>query len=149
MTFGEGYHNFHHIFQADYRNGIKWYHFDPTKWLIKAFSIFGLANKLKKTPQHSIDIAILDMKIKKNTRILETSSVDSIPYVEKMKTTRDKLRSAMFSLHKATMEMKEGASKNSDELSAKIVQLKQNVVDGEAEIYAIFKDISNAKPNRA
>ena len=45
--------------------------------------------------------------------------------------------------------MKEGASKNSDELSAKIVQLKQNVVDGEAEIYAIFKDISNAKPNRA
>lgn len=149
LTFGEGYHNFHHIFQADYRNGIKWYHFDPTKWLIKAFSIFGLANKLKKTPQHSIDIAILDMKIKKNTRILETSSVDSIPYVEKMKTTRDKLRSAMFSLHKATMEMKEGASKNSDELSAKIVQLKQNVVDGEAEIYAIFKDISNAKPNRA
>jgi hypothetical protein len=55
----------------------------------------------------------------------------------------------MFSLHKATHEMKQGTSKNSEELSAKIIQLKQNVVDGETEIYAIFKDISNAKPNSA
>ena len=55
----------------------------------------------------------------------------------------------MFSLHKATNEMKQGTSKNSEELSARIIQLKQNVVDGETEIYAIFKDISNAKPNRA
>ena len=149
LTFGEGYHNFHHIFQADYRNGIKWYHFDPTKWLIQIFSMLRLATKLKKTPQHSIDIAILDMKIKKNTRILENNSVDSIPYVEKMKSTRDDLRSAMFSLHKVTNEMKQGSSNNSDELSAKIIELKQNIVDGETEIYAIFKDISNAKPNRA
>ena len=89
------------------------------------------------------------MKIKKNTQILEQSSVDSAPYVEKMKSTRDDLRSAMFSLHKATNEMKQGESKNSDELSAKIIQLKQNVVDGETEIYAIFKDIRNAKPNSA
>lgn len=26
VTFGEGYHNFHHEFPSDYRNGIKWYH---------------------------------------------------------------------------------------------------------------------------
>ena len=34
LTYGEGYHNFHHIFQNDYRNGVKWWQFDPTKWLI-------------------------------------------------------------------------------------------------------------------
>jgi len=34
LTFGEGYHNFHHEFPNDYRNGIMWYHYDPTKWLI-------------------------------------------------------------------------------------------------------------------
>src|SRR5262249_11812558 len=32
LTLGEGYHNFHHRFQGDYRNGIRWWHFDPTKW---------------------------------------------------------------------------------------------------------------------
>lgn len=31
VSLGEGYHNYHHEFPQDYRNGIKWYHFDPTK----------------------------------------------------------------------------------------------------------------------
>ena len=34
LTFGEGYHNYHHAFSGDYRNGVKWYHFDPGKWFI-------------------------------------------------------------------------------------------------------------------
>ena len=34
LTFGEGYHNFHHIFAHDYRNGVRWLQWDPTKWLI-------------------------------------------------------------------------------------------------------------------
>lgn len=28
VTFGEGYHNFHHEFPTDYRNAIKWYQYD-------------------------------------------------------------------------------------------------------------------------
>ncbi|MDO9620933.1 MAG: fatty acid desaturase, partial [Moraxellaceae bacterium] len=47
VTYGEGYHNYHHIFQYDYRNGIRWYHFDPTKWLIATLSVFGLTKNLK------------------------------------------------------------------------------------------------------
>ena len=47
ITFGEGYHNYHHAFAADYRNGIRWYHFDPTKWLIWVASCFGLARNLR------------------------------------------------------------------------------------------------------
>ena len=47
LTHGEGYHNFHHKFQFDYRNGIRWYHWDPTKWTIQMAHIFGLAQKLK------------------------------------------------------------------------------------------------------
>lgn len=49
FTYGEGYHNFHHTFQADYRNGIKWYHFDPTKWLIRGLNLLGLTWNLKRT----------------------------------------------------------------------------------------------------
>lgn len=49
LTFGEGYHNFHHTFANDYRNGIRWYHFDPTKWVIWTLNKLGLAHSLKKT----------------------------------------------------------------------------------------------------
>ena len=48
LTFGEGYHNYHHKFQWDYRNGIRWFHFDPSKWLIWGLSKIGLAKELKK-----------------------------------------------------------------------------------------------------
>jgi stearoyl-CoA desaturase (delta-9 desaturase) len=31
LTYGEGYHNFHHLFPNDYRNGVRWWQWDPTK----------------------------------------------------------------------------------------------------------------------
>ncbi len=54
LAFGEGYHNFHHKFAMDYRNGIKAYHYDPTKWLIGGLSKIGLTKNLKKVPDHII-----------------------------------------------------------------------------------------------
>lgn len=48
ITYGEGYHNFHHQFPLDYRNGIRAYHFDPTKWLIYGLSCLGLTWGLKR-----------------------------------------------------------------------------------------------------
>jgi stearoyl-CoA desaturase (delta-9 desaturase) len=47
FTFGEGYHNFHHRFPADYRNGVCWYHWDPSKWLIALLARMGLVWDLK------------------------------------------------------------------------------------------------------
>jgi stearoyl-CoA desaturase (delta-9 desaturase) len=47
LTFGEGYHNYHHMYQSDYRNGIRWYNFDPSKWLIWMLSKLGLAYDLR------------------------------------------------------------------------------------------------------
>jgi len=47
LTFGEGYHNFHHEFPSDYRNGIHFYDFDPTKWLIYGLEKLGLVAKLR------------------------------------------------------------------------------------------------------
>ena len=54
LTNGEGYHNFHHRFPNDYRNGIKWYHWDPTKWFIYSLSKLRLTWDLKKTPEQRI-----------------------------------------------------------------------------------------------
>lgn len=60
LTYGEGYHNYHHIFQADYRNGIRWWQWDPTKWMIAACSRIGLAKNLNRVPNFKIQRAILD-----------------------------------------------------------------------------------------
>ena len=52
FTFGEGYHNYHHMYPSDYRNGPRWYNFDPSKWLISILSVIGLATSLRTTLQH-------------------------------------------------------------------------------------------------
>lgn len=49
LTLGEGYHNYHHSFPADYRNGVRWYHADPTKWFIWVLSRLGLAFNLRRS----------------------------------------------------------------------------------------------------
>lgn len=65
FTHGEGYHNYHHIFQNDYRNGIRWYQWDPTKWFIKACSWVGLASDLRKVPSYKIRRAVVAMQYKR------------------------------------------------------------------------------------
>jgi stearoyl-CoA desaturase (delta-9 desaturase) len=50
LSFGEGYHNYHHSFQADYRNGPRLYNWDPSKWLIWTMEKIGLASNLRRSP---------------------------------------------------------------------------------------------------
>lgn len=54
LTFGEGYHNYHHTYANDYRNGVYWYQFDPTKWLIWILSKMGLAQNLRRMDTYTI-----------------------------------------------------------------------------------------------
>ena len=50
LSFGEGYHNYHHAYQYDYRNGPFWFNYDPSKWLIWSLSHTPLVNELKRVP---------------------------------------------------------------------------------------------------
>lgn len=54
FNFGEGYHNFHHRFAADYRNGVRWYQFDPGKWIIAMLEKLGLAWDLRRVSNFRI-----------------------------------------------------------------------------------------------
>lgn len=54
VTMGEGFHNFHHQFPLDYRNGVRYFHYDPTKWLIYGLAKIGLASDLRRIPDHKI-----------------------------------------------------------------------------------------------
>jgi stearoyl-CoA desaturase (delta-9 desaturase) len=71
LTYGEGYHNFHHIFQTDYRNGIRWWQWDPTKWMIAFFERVGLASDLQRVPDFKIQRALLDTQFRRARTSME------------------------------------------------------------------------------
>ena len=62
LTLGEGYHNYHHEFPQDYRNGIRWYQYDPTKWTIMLLYYLGLAYDLRFIPDDEVKKAKIQVK---------------------------------------------------------------------------------------
>jgi stearoyl-CoA desaturase (delta-9 desaturase) len=58
ITFGEGYHNYHHRFPFDYRNGARWWQYDPSKWLIWTMARVRLVNAVRSASPASIARAI-------------------------------------------------------------------------------------------
>jgi len=83
LTYGEGYHNYHHIFQHDYRNGIRWYQWDPTKWMIYLCHRLGLASDLVRVPDFRIQRALLDTQFARARRSLGAAR-DAKPLLEKL-----------------------------------------------------------------
>eukprot|EP01094_Clydonella_sp_ATCC50884_P018327 TRINITY_DN3376_c0_g1_i1.p1 TRINITY_DN3376_c0_g1~~TRINITY_DN3376_c0_g1_i1.p1 ORF type:complete len:706 (+),score=272.03 TRINITY_DN3376_c0_g1_i1:38-2119(+) len=64
VTFGEGYHNFHHEFPYDYRNGVHATAFDPAKWWIWVAEKLGWAWNVKRFDNAAIAKNKLTMKQK-------------------------------------------------------------------------------------
>ena len=56
LTYGEGYHNFHHTFPYDYRNGVKPWQFDPTKWCIWLLHKVNLVAELRRARMEEISL---------------------------------------------------------------------------------------------
>jgi stearoyl-CoA desaturase (delta-9 desaturase) len=65
LTYGEGYHNFHHMFAHDYRNGVRAWQWDPSKWFIAFMSWLGLAKNLKRVPWFKVQRALLDAQFRR------------------------------------------------------------------------------------
>lgn len=77
FTFGEGYHNYHHSFQHDYRNGVKPWQWDPTKWSIWILSKLGLATDLRVVSDEKIILAELrEVKEQTEAQISDKSALD-------------------------------------------------------------------------
>ena len=77
ITYGEGYHNYHHLFQNDYRCGIRWWHLDLNKWFISLCAMLGLAKNRKRAPQFKVLRARLNMEFKRARQKLEQSNVSA------------------------------------------------------------------------
>lgn len=64
VTFGEGYHNFHYEFPGDCRNGVRWWQYDPNKWLIWYWERLGMAKELGRYEWNVIGKGIYQQKFK-------------------------------------------------------------------------------------
>ena len=110
LTYGEGYHNFHHAFQYDYRNAIKWWQFDPTKWLIKAMSFIGLAKNLKMIPDEKILKSIAAQQLIKTQSILTQINLpDKESILISIQSEYEKLIAQMNAFYDAKKEWAESA----------------------------------------
>ena len=142
LTFGEGYHNFHHTFQADYRNGHKWYHVDPSKWWITSFNLLGLKSNLKSTPKHSIEAAKIDIKSKKAFSKLESRNIDTEEFQSQIDEHKSSMRSSLYEIHKLKRELKNCVASSKKAVKEKIIELKKNYADLKAELKAVFKEMN-------
>ena len=86
LTMGEGYHNFHHQFALDYRNGVRYYQFDPTKWLINFLFWVGLAEDLKRVSQEKIVRYRVDMEHKRVSQSQHSFSSLVLDQIQEVKS---------------------------------------------------------------
>ncbi len=145
FTFGEGYHNFHHTFQADYRNGHKWHHWDPSKWWIKCFSFFGLTRKLHRVPQWSIESAKMRTSFEKNIVGSVSDDVDS--YHHRSRDCLRRLRYALKELAEKRKEYKVGKrnhkAQRKEAWESKKNAMKAKMRECKVRIISIRKEFKN------
>jgi len=126
FTFGEGYHNFHHEFQHDYRNGVKPWQFDPTKWTIWLLSRLGLAGELRRVPGEKI----LLREIAENQRLLESRlSAKAVqlpePHHAMLRTAQERLHHAVENWERRKNEYVLATEKRIAASREKIAELKR------------------------
>ncbi|MEI6234310.1 MAG: fatty acid desaturase [Planctomycetota bacterium] len=103
-TFGEGFHSFHHRFPADFRNGVRWYNWDPAKWFITAMKWIGLASDLRITAASTIEQTRMEVAVKKlETRIALAGPTHAEEIHRRIANARDAFKAAMV-LWKAQAE---------------------------------------------
>jgi len=126
LTYGEGYHNFHHAFQSDYRNAIKWWQFDPTKWFIKSLNWIGLANNLKQVSEHKISLAIACQEYNKTQSLLMALSLpDKDAILQSLQNEYEQLQKKMLAFYQIKKQRLELAkNKMIESVDASII-LKQ------------------------
>lgn len=123
LTYGEGFHNFHHSFQADYRNGYRSYHWDPGKWVINLLKLMGLADNLRRVPKERIWQASLRLQEKRLLEKIQSCKLSSAKMIEeRITTTRVTLEETYARFQKLK---KEYQTRKVKELKAEIHNTKQ------------------------
>jgi stearoyl-CoA desaturase (Delta-9 desaturase) len=133
LLLGENWHNFHHAFPSDYRNGAKWYHADIHKWIIYLMSKCGLAWDLKKTENVRITAKV-------NQTFFQLNHLKK----EQMTIIQQKLNELGSVCSEKFLEL-EGASHEVKRRFLKSLSLIQNKIDNlKTQLNESMKDYENS-----
>jgi len=141
FTWGEGFHNFHHQFALDYRNGIRWFHFDPGKWLIWTLRTLGLARDLKKID----DETILKYKLKAEAARLANQPEEKISQIKQAQQAMLTKLAALKELKVNYQELKQKeylnrVQRGAESGKAAIKELKRRIKDGQKELDMLYQE---------
>lgn len=141
LTFGEGYHNFHHMWQWDYRNGPRWYHWDPAKWAIAAVAWMGLARGLRRVPDTEIRRARVALEAKRLTAAL---AADASPVRSTLQTSHRRVDAALaaFQLRREAWHAKQAAWRRSGRAKAEVFRAAR--AEWKAQRAALRKELAAA-----
>ena len=131
FTFGEGYHNYHHEFQYDYRNGVKWWQWDPTKWTIWTLEKVGLVRGLRRVPEEKILFAQLT---ETRRRLEERLACAVRPLPEPMQEL----------LHATNARLEQLATRWKEFKSASASKADEYMEQAGAALYEIREELRNA-----
>lgn len=117
LTYGEGYHNFHHRFAADYRNGYRWYHWDPTKWWVNIMSWMGLVGRKTRYRKEQLLKARIETEfLRVQRQMVATPSHFRERLEKRLQAARNAVEAAAARWEKAKIryqEMKQSAAEGS------------------------------------
>lgn len=154
FTFGEGYHNYHHTFAWDYRNGVRWYHYDPTKWLIKVCSWLGLARDLRSCSTYRIEMTRIAVQYKQALQHCEKLADEASTWKERLESEYAKLVATLnewSDARHAWLEAKSAALSNElqhdlDLLKGRYKQLKQQVQRHREDWQLLLANLTGPRP---
>jgi stearoyl-CoA desaturase (delta-9 desaturase) len=134
FTFGEGYHNFHHEFQHDYRNGVKPWQFDPTKWTIWLLEKVGLVRNLRTVPEEKI----LKAEVREHERQLEAKLRAQPGQVSEsirtmLESARNQMNEALLYWEELLVEYRAVMAGKKDVSRREMAELQKKVQEAAAE----------------
>ena len=138
FTFGEGYHNYHHEFQHDYRNGVKPWQFDPTKWAIWTLSKLGLTSHLRRVPAEKILLS----EIAEKQRRLEAHLASRSHRV--CESTKHLLHSAQDCLRKAAQNWEQRKQEYARATEKKFVASREKIAEMKRDLEKAAADLMAA-----
>lgn len=135
---GENWHNFHHAFPSDYRNGSRWYQMDVHKWIIYLMSVFGLAWGLKRT-----DEARINAKVIKTQEGFEKQRRSSLVLMQdKVNVMFSNVQQKISELENLSTEVKDNLQKSFNDMQNNLAALKSQIANFENPSNKILDAIS-------
>jgi len=162
LLLGENWHNYHHAFPTDYRNGAQWYQMDVHKWLIYLMSKCGLAWDLKRTDKVRIEakraqttkqyaklkkdkLESLQDKVSELTNICQEKIVEmESSSVEIKESLKKPFANAQSSLNNITSQLNQQI-KNFENPSEKIIlAIAKKVTQVESSVQVLYQEIDKS-----